>query len=338
MVLSDSPRISVVMCTYQGAEFVAEQVASILSQTVPAHELVVGDDASRDATLAIVRDLVDEHHRSGGAPLELRILTRDPAEHPEPFGVAGNFARALAAATGDVVVLSDQDDRWVPERIAVSLAALASHPDAGLMHADARLVDAGGEPLGVTLFEALGVGEGELAEIDAGRGFDALLRRNLVTGATAAATRELVQAALPIPDGWIHDEWMAVVAGALGRTVVVRESVVDYRQHGRNQIGARKLDWSTRVARLREPRTQRNERLVRRARSLVARLEEFGDRIPAGRLAAAREKLAHEQARERLPAVRPARLVPVLREWRTGRYRAFGLGAQDVLRDLVQPV
>lgn len=338
MASSTSPRISVVMCTYQGAEFVAEQVSSILSQTVMPHELVVGDDASSDDTLAIVRRIVAEHEAAGGSPVELRVLTRDPEIREQPFGVAGNFARTLEAARGDIILLSDQDDRWAPDRIAVSLAALGAHPDAGLMHANARLVDAGGAPLGVDLFDALGVRPGELAEIDAGDGFATLLRRNLVTGATAAVTADLVRAALPVPDGWIHDEWLAAVAAALGRTVVVRESVVDYRQHGRNQIGARKLDWSTRVARLREPRTARNTRLVRRSASLVDRLEQLGDRVPASRLDAAREKLIHEQRRSTLPASRLARIGPVVREWRTGRYDAFGLGKQDVLRDLVQPV
>lgn len=324
------------MCTYNGAEFVAEQVTSILEQTIPPHELVVGDDASRDDTLRIVRQVVDTHLARGGAPLDLVVLTRDPAARPEPFGVAGNFARALEAATGDVVLLSDQDDRWAPDRVERSLAALARHPDASLLHGDARLVDAAGMPLGVTLFEALGVAPAELEAIDAGRGFDAMLRRNLVTGATAAVRRELIEHALPVPDGWIHDEWLAVVAGAVARTVVLREPLIDYRQHGANQIGARKLDWSTRVARLREPRTARNERLVRRARSLLERLG--GLEAGPEQLVAAREKLAHEEARAALPASRIRRLGPVLREWRTGRYARYGLGAQDVLRDLVQPV
>lgn len=324
------------MCTYNGAQYVAEQLESILEQTTPPHELVVGDDASRDDTLRIVQEVLEKHRARGGAPIDLVLLTRDPAVRAEPFGVAGNFARALEAATGDVVLLSDQDDRWAPDRVERSLAGLAQHPDATLLHGDARLVDGAGAPLGVTLFEALGVAPAEFAAIDAGRGFDAMLRRNLVTGATTALRRELVARALPIPDGWIHDEWLAVVAGATGRTVVLREALIDYRQHGANQIGARKLDWGTRVARLREPRTARNERLVRRARSLAARIGHL-DVAPEHR-EAAREKLAHEEVRSTLPASRIRRLGPVLREWRTGRYTRYGLGAADALRDLVQPV
>lgn len=331
-------RVSAVMCTYNGARFVAEQVESMLVQTVPIDELVVGDDASTDGTLRIVEETLARHDASGGRAVELVVLPRDPATHPRPYGVAGNFARALAAATGEVVVLSDQDDRWAPDRIERTVAAFAAHRDVDLVHADARLVDADGEPLGVTLFEALGASDAELAQIDAGRGYEVMLRRNLVTGATAAVRRGLVERALPVPDGWIHDEWLAIVAAATARTLVLRESVVDYRQHGANQIGARKLDWSTRWARLREPRTERNDRLVRRAASLVPRLEALGALVAPERLEAARQKLEHERVRAALPAAYPRRIRPVLREWRTGRYTSCGLGAQDVLRDLVQPV
>jgi DNA-directed RNA polymerase sigma subunit (sigma70/sigma32) len=70
----------------------------------------------------------------------------------------------------------------------------------------------------------------------------------------------------------------------------------------------------------------------------VDRLEALGEQLDAGHLRAAREKLAHEEVRAALPASHLRRVVPVAREWRSGRYRRYGLGTQDVLRDLVQPV
>ena len=99
---------------------------------------------------------------------------------------------------------------------------------------------AAGADLGTTLFAALGVTAAERAEVAAGRGFDALLRRNLATGATTMLRRRCATVALPIPPGWIHDEWLAIVAAATGRTAIVDAALTDYRQHGGNQIGARR--------------------------------------------------------------------------------------------------
>lgn len=335
---SSAHHLSVVMCTYQGANYLEEQLRSILGQSVPIDELVVGDDGSTDGSLELVRAIVDEYREDPTRPrLHYVELGRDPEQHAEPFGVARNFERALAAASGEFIALSDQDDRWHPERLQRVLAVFDGSERIGLVHGDAALVDAEGSPLGVTLFEALGVSAAELAEIDAGRGFEALLRRNLVTGATAVLRSSVRDAALPIPPGWIHDEWLAIVAAATGATAVLRDPLVDYRQHGGNQIGARKLTWAARWSRVTEPRTERNRRILARAESLVARLPGLAPPVSADRADEARAKLAHEQLRAALPTPRLRRIGPVLREWRRGGYRRYGLGSQDVLRDLVQP-
>lgn len=324
------------MCTYNGAEYVEEQLASILGQSRPVDELVVADDASDDATLDIVRAAVAAH-RDAGAELDYVELTRDPAERAEPFGVAANFERALRAATGDIIALSDQDDRWVDGRLDRLLTVLETQPTVGLVHSDAALVDADGAPLGVTLFEALGVDRRELASISAGRAFEVMLRRNLVTGATTVVRRSIVDRALPVPEGWIHDEWIAIVASALGRTAVVREPLVDYRQHGGNQIGAAKLTFRGKIRKLRQPREERNENLLVRAESLVRWIDANAPEVSAKRRTFAALKLDHERVRYALPERRGARLGPVVIEWMRGRYGRYGLGAQDVLRDLVQP-
>jgi hypothetical protein len=69
----------------------------------------------------------------------------------------------------------------------------------------------------------------------------------------------------------------------------------------------------------------------------VERLPALDPPVTARRIDEARAKLAHEELRSGLPVSRLRRLGPVLREWRRGGYRHYGLGAQDVLRDLVQP-
>lgn len=330
-------RVSVVMCTYNGAAYVTEQLESILVQSRPPQELVVADDGSDDGTLEIVREIVRRHREEADPDFAYVELGRDLREHPEPYGVAANFERALRASTGEAIALSDQDDRWRPDRLERLVGLLEHRHEVGLVHSDAALVDADGEPLGVTLFEALGVSQRELRGIARGRTFEVLLRRNLVTGATAVIRRDIVERALPVPEGWIHDEWLAIVAAALGRTAVLREPLVDYRQHGGNQIGATKLTWRGRVRKLREPREERNENLLIRAEALVSRIDDLAPEVTARRRTFAVLKLDHERVRYALPDRRAGRIGPVLVEWMRGRYGRYGLGAQDVLRDLVQP-
>lgn len=320
--------VSVAMGTHNGATHIAEQVQSILGQSVTPFELVVSDDASRDATVAIVEEVVAAH---AGPAVELRILRNATA-----LGVRDNFAQALAACRGAVIALSDQDDVWHPHRLERLLAGLGDPAAPAAVHSDARLVDASGDDLGETLFEAIGLTAGERAAIDAGHPLDVLLRRNVATGATMLVTRALRDAALPIPAGWIHDEWLAVVAAVEGRLTRVDEPLTDYRQHGGNQIGAGSIGMSDRVDRLREPRGPRNRRLLERAGSLAARYPVDGETAPeaARRIAA---KLRHEERRSALPALRIGRLPGVVSELLRGGYRDFGGGLQDVLRDLVQP-
>jgi glycosyltransferase involved in cell wall biosynthesis len=339
-----APRVSVALGTHNGARYLAEQLGSILAQTRPVDEIVLSDDASRDDTVAIAERLVAEHRAASGAGTPaLVVLRNDP-----PLGVTANFERALAEASGDLVVLCDQDDVWRPDRIERALAALAARPGAELVASDARLVDAAGAPIGLRLFETLGVDPGVIARLESAP-LDELLRRNLLTGATMLVRRELVERARPFPASWVHDEWLAIVAATGGGIVVADEALIDYRQHGANQIGVTKLSLDGRLGRLRAPRTERNARLLARASDLAQRLPAILERraadasagTDAGTSALASivdDKLEHERVRSALPPARLRRIAPVVREWRTGRYGHYGRGAQDVLRDLVQPV
>lgn len=327
-----TPRISVALCTYNGASYIEEQLGSILEQTLPPSELVVSDDASSDDTLERVQKTWQRYKAGGTAPV-LRILRNKRA-----LGVARNFEQALIACTGDLIALSDQDDRWHHERLKHAARRFEDQPELLLLHADAVLVDALGTPLGTNLSQALELSATERAELTSGDGLRALLRRNLVTGATTMIRRELLTLSTPIPDPWIHDEWLAMVAAATGQHDYVPEPLIDYRQHGANQIGVRKLGLRGKIKRVLEPRNDRSDYLLLRAQVLLSRLEELGDRIPATTLVLAREKVAHQQARAALSPRRWERLIPVFEEAASGRYSRFSRGAADILRDLLQPV
>jgi hypothetical protein len=323
--------ISVALCTHNGAAFLPAQLASILAQSPQAREIVLGDDASSDDTVAIAERMIAEHQAAGGTT-ELVVRRHDPA-----LGVVRNFADALEHARGDLVALSDQDDVWHPGKLAAISAAFDADPGLLLVHTDARLVDAKGDPTGLALLQALEATAAERAGLERDDAFATLLRRNLVTGATVVIRRELLAAATPFPDGWVHDEWLAIIAAATGGLRLLPVAHIDYRQHGGNQIGARRPTLADRWAKLREPREPRASRLVARTAALVAALESLGAAVRPERLAAARARLAHEERRRALPRVALARGPRILRAAARGEYARYSRGSIDVLRDLVQP-
>jgi glycosyltransferase involved in cell wall biosynthesis len=326
--MSAATTISVALCTHNGERFIERQLASILRQDRLPDEIVVSDDASTDATLHIVRGMAEQCAAAGTTLVVL--------ENQRALGVTANFEQAMRACGGDLVVLCDQDDEWRRDRLSVAVAAFAARPGLLLLHSDARLVDAGGAPLGASLVEALGMTPWERDAIHGGRALDALLRRNLVTGATTVVRRELVELATPFPEPWVHDEWLAVLAAATGEIDLVEEPLIDYRQHGSNEIGVRRLGALGKVRRLLEPRDGRNDYLARRAHVLLARLEALGDAVRPDVLAKAAEKARHQDARAAIPRQRLRRILPVVAEARTGRYARFSRGNADILRDLLQ--
>lgn len=319
--------ISVALCTHEGSRFVEEQVESILQQTVVPDEVILSDDASSDRTVELVESLFSRQEA-----VRLRVLRNE-----RPLGVAANFQQASLAASGDIIFLSDQDDRWRPEKVERMLAEFASRSDLLLLHTDALLVNEQGITLGVTLFDALEVSDEEISDIESGRAFSVFLRRNLALGASMAFRRELLDIAVPFEDAWVHDEWLAIVAASQGAGAVgmLKDQLLDYRQHSKNQIGARKRSAAAKLARLREPRQDRNDRLMRASEQLLSRLA--GGVVSAGILAEVERKVAHERVRSEYPASRWRRIGPILRELGTGRYAMSGRGWIGIVADLVQP-
>jgi glycosyltransferase involved in cell wall biosynthesis len=327
--VTETATISVALCTYNGERFLREQLDSIFAQTVLPTELIISDDGSTDSTVAIVRSVVDSR-----ADDSVRVTV---LENPAPLGFVENFSGAIRTCTGDLVVLSDQDDVWRADRLERALAEFASRPHLLLLHSDADLIDGAGSPLAGSLFEALAIGSSMQHEVHEGRAWAVLLRRNIVTGATAAFRRSLATLALPVPEGWLHDEWLAVVAAATGNLDLTTERLIEYRQHGGNQVGVRMLGLSGKVGRMLETGSARNARLLARSASLVDRLPQLPDVSP-DRIADAGAKLVHEQVRSSLRRSRISRFVPVLRELASGRYSRFGRGPADAARDLLQPL
>jgi hypothetical protein len=310
---------------------VEQQVRSILEQRPAPTELVVGDDESTDGTIAIVERVYAESLLAmPELQTRLSVIRRS-----SPLGVTANFAATIAACEGELIALSDQDDVWVPGKLALLAAAFAADASLLLVHTDAHLIDAGGRPLGVTLFEALEATPWERTGLSLGDALPVLLRRNLVTGATVMFRRRLLDSALPIPPQWVHDEWLAAIAALVGGVKLLPVALIKYRQHDSNQIGARKPTLADKLKRLRVPQSERAPRLAERAALLAERGRALG--VSAKIQAALDAKADHELRRGGMQRIRFNRVPAVAAGVLAGRYARYSRGSIDALRDLLAP-
>ncbi len=322
-------KLSVVLCTYNGAAYLQPQLDSLLAQTCLPDEVVVADDCSTDCSPEILQAFAVEAGKLG---IDVRLI-----RHPCNLGYVENFSTTLRLATGDVLFLCDQDDVWRADKLGLMAARFVNDPTLLLLHSDGRLVDAGGEPLGCSLFDALQLTPDEKQAIHHDGAFEVVLRRSFVTGATVAMRRDLVELALPVAQGWIHDEWITAIAAAAGQIDFIEEPLIDYRQHDGNQIGMRKRTLAMKWRDLVVPRGQ----LLGAEAKRLGQLEVFllQATFNTGREAAAKisHKRIHFEQRVligRLP--RHQRLLPILHEARMDNYRCYGTGARSMLRDLLR--
>lgn len=259
-------RLSVAMCTYNGAGFLPVQLQSLLRQGRRLDQIVICDDCSSDGTSELLHAFVLEAGHVG-VYVELHF-------NQVNLGYVKNFEKALRLCDGDVVFLCDQDDVWREDRVEMFEREFRANPTLMLLHSDARLITADGCDMGLSLMHELRVLPAELALEQSSQPLDAFLLRNLITGATCAMRRVVIDQGLPVGDGWVHDEWLGVVAGILGKVGFLDECTIEYRQHGGNQIGSsRKRVWQhgCDVARL---SSERRSVAGKRLRSLARLLDD----------------------------------------------------------------
>lgn len=319
---------SVVLCTYNGARFLGAQWESLLAQSRLPNEIVVRDDASSDATPELLASLAADAQARG---IAVRYIRGE-----RNLGFVANFGAALRCASSEILFLCDQDDVWHFEKLATLTARFEHRTGLMLLCSDARRIDAAGGGLSRTLFEVLRVTRGELRQIHAGDGFGVLLRRSLATGATIALRRKLLSDALPFPEGWVHDEWLAIIAAALDGFDCVEQPLIEYRQHTENQLGMQDRGLAAKWRDLVKPGPAMIDRLIARDEALQKRLQSIGARVSQSSHDRTAEKLRHLRVRAALHGKRWKRAVAVLGEAAGGRYRRYASGWREALRDLLR--
>ena len=124
----------------------------------------------------------------------------------------------------------------------------------------------------------------------------------------------------------------------MGEVDVLEEELIDYRQHGGNQIGARRDTFLRKVQMALASRGYTHHTRTVKAELLLARLLQIGNQVSADMINDVHRKVEHQRFRSELPANRLARVIPVMREAMTGRYGRFGRGTRGVVRDLFESI
>lgn len=338
-------KVSVALCTYNGAEFLTEQLESIGAQTRLPDELIVNDDCSSDETPRILAQFAAR----AAFPVLIEINQKN-------LGSTKNFERAIARCSGDLIFLSDQDDVWMPEKIEKTAAKFSESDSIKMVFSNAELVGENLEPLNRHLWEFTFTEE-ERKTARRGMFLEVLLHHDVVTGATMAFRADCRELFMPIPadlPNIIHDGWIALVLALEGEVAHLDERLVRYRQHPRQQLGVGLSSLVTEKSGAK--RTIYYEKSIKHHTRETERMEQISDffltlphfrnsrlDLPAlventikPQIARTREILRHYEARKALPANRLRRLAPLAREVLTGRYHRYSSGFLSIVKDALE--
>lgn len=201
-------KISVCIATFNGEQYISEQIHSILCQLRDQDEIIISDDSSSDKTVRILREINDP-----------RIVI---LENNTFFSPVYNFENALIHASGDIIFLADQDDLWKSDKVTIVLEYLK---DADVVLSDCEIINQKGERLYPSFFEYN----------DSRSGFVNNLLKNSYIGCCMAFNRTVLDKALPFPrEIAMHDWWIGLIGEACGKTVFLPKPLIAYRRHGEN--------------------------------------------------------------------------------------------------------
>lgn len=218
--------LQILLATYNSSRFLREQLDSILAQDCRDFEILIRDGGSADGTV----DIIGEYQRR--YPETIRFLGQFPARAQENFGVL------LAASSAPLIMFSDHDDVWKPEKVRVTLKKYRElETEYGnstpiMVFTDSEVVDSELNLISRSMFRYQNLDVHALT-------LNRLIVQNVPSGNTMLVNRALVDLASPIPPAAVmHDHWLTLVAATMGKIGFLAEQTVSYRQHADNFYGA----------------------------------------------------------------------------------------------------
>lgn len=220
-----NPKIEILMATYNGEKYVGKQIDSIIHQTYENWKLLIRDDNSTDKTLEILKEYEKRDKR-------IKVIEDKKGN----LGFVKNFEELLNCSNEQWVMFSDQDDYWVENKIEKYVATLnANYNDIFgrpvLVHSNSFICD-----------DNLNIIKDEFINSSIANKYneDSYYFAYFVQGSTVLINREIIDLALPFSKNvTVHDRYFHLLAEFLGKRIFINESLIKYRQHSNNKIGAK---------------------------------------------------------------------------------------------------
>jgi glycosyltransferase involved in cell wall biosynthesis len=221
----ETPLVSVVLGTYNGATYLEEQLRSVLGQTWSRLEVIAIDDGSTDRTLPILEEYAARDPR-------IRIVINE-----SNLGFVKNFEKGCGLSNGKWIALCDQDDYWLPDKVERMVAAIGDHP---MVYCDSVLCDENLQSLGKKI--------SDLAHFQTFTDCRQLCVFSRMYGHATLITRSLFEKARPFRKEIPHDGWLAYHGTLYGGVKYLPEVLVKYRQHAGNVFGVVGRKWKKKEA------------------------------------------------------------------------------------------
>lgn len=222
--------VSVALCTFNGENFLRQQLDSILVQSLTVNEIIICDDLSHDGTISILKEYKNNF------PQIIKLYLNDNS-----LGTIKNFEKAISLTKGDFIFLADQDDVWHKDKVEIMSRFFQENNNCKLLFSDGLLIDDNGVSLNATLWEKWSFDlEKRLLWKNNSKAFTDLMQGiNKITGATVCFSKTLKAKIIPInlPMNYWHDGWVGLHAAAIDGLFFIEEPLIQYRVHKNQQIG-----------------------------------------------------------------------------------------------------
>ncbi len=275
-------QVDILLATFNGDNFLAEQIDSIINQSYTGWKLFIRDDGSTDGTNEIIQTYQNKF------PNKVFIVTNNNGN----AGVIANFSELLTHSSSPYIMFCDQDDTWLADKIQLALEKMQeveqldpSHPI--LVHTDLKVVNSDLTILSNSYWSYQRI-EPHYDTLNR------LLVQNIITGCTVMINRELAELALPIPkDVIMHDWWIALIAASFGHINHINTPTVLYRQHSNNDTGATYFGLYSIVKKIQSLSTVDLQKYTVQAKLLLAKHK---DRLSPGQVKLLKEFISTQKA------------------------------------------